>query len=67
MKTKDGYAFFEREVCSMSDSLMDFISNRIKENSSLFTKKEYESIKNNKNLIKKIYILGIYDGNQIEK
>ena len=36
-----------------------FIEQRIKENKKMFSKKELEIIKNNKLLIKKIYILAI--------
>ena len=40
-------------------SLDKFIEQRIKENRKMFSKKELLIIKNNKSLIKKIYILAI--------
>ena len=43
------------------DLLKKFLEKRIEENKNLFSHKELEIIKQNPNLIKKIYILGIRD------
>lgn len=45
--------------------LNEFIKERIKENEVLFNKQECDIINNNRNLIKKIYILGVKDGKEI--
>ena len=42
--------------------LNEFIKERIKENEVLFYKPVCDIINNNRNLIKKIYILGVKDG-----
>ncbi len=41
------------------DILGKFVAERIEENKKLFTKQEIMSIKNNNNLVKKIYLLGL--------
>ena len=43
------------------DLLKNFLEKRIEENKNLFSHEELEIIKQNPNLIKKIYILGIKD------
>ena len=43
------------------DLLKKFLEKRIEENKNLFSHEELEIIKQNPNLIKKIYILGIRD------
>ena len=43
------------------DLLKKFLEKRIEENKNLFSHEELEIIKQNPNLIKKIYILGIKD------
>ena len=45
------------------DLLKKFLEKRIEENKNLFSHEELEMIKQNPNLIKKIYILGIKDTN----
>ena len=45
------------------DLLKKFLEKRIEENKNLFSHQELEIIKQNPNLIKKIYILGIKDTN----
>ncbi len=45
------------------DLLKNFLEKRIEENKNLFSQEELEIIKQNPNLIKKIYILGIKDTN----
>ncbi len=45
------------------DLLKNFLEKRIEENKNLFSHEELEIIKQNPNLIKKIYILGIKDTN----
>ncbi len=45
------------------DLLKKFLEKRIEENKNLFLHEELEIIKQNPNLIKKIYILGIKDTN----
>ncbi len=45
------------------DLLKKFLEKRIEENKNLFSHEELEIIKQNPNLIKKIYILGIKDTN----
>lgn len=45
------------------DLLKKFLKKRIEENKNLFSHEELEIIKQNPNLIKKIYILGIKDTN----
>ena len=45
------------------DLLKKFLEKRIEENKNLFSQEELEIIKQNPNLIKKIYILGIKDTN----
>ncbi len=42
--------------------LDDFIKDRIQENKDLFTKEELEMIKNQKECVKKIYLLGFIHG-----
>ena len=42
--------------------LEEFIGERINCNRGLFNKKEYDIIIDNKELIKKVYILGVNDG-----
>ena len=49
----------------MKDSLMIFVKKRIEENKQFFNQDEYKLILKNKNLIKKIYILGLKDCKQI--
>lgn len=48
-------------------TLNNFIKERIKDNEVLFNKQEYDIINNNSDLIKKIYILGVKDGKEIQK
>ena len=48
----------------MKDKIEKLIKERIKANEKLFTAKELTDIKNIDNLIKKIYILGLLDGNE---
>ncbi len=47
------------------DILQNFLQKRIEENENLFSKRELELIKDNFNIVKKIYILGINDINDI--
>ena len=49
------------------DLLKKFLEKRIEENKNLFSHEELEIIKQNPNLIKKIYILGIKDTNNTIK
>lgn len=49
------------------DILRKFLEKRIKDNKKLFTDKELEIIKENFNIIKKIYILGIKDITDIKE
>lgn len=49
------------ETSKKKDLLKKFLEKRIKENKNLFSHQELEIIKQNPNLIKKIYILGIKD------
>lgn len=41
--------------------LKEIVKERVKENEKLFTKEELEFIKDNSNLIEKIYLLGLMD------
>ena len=43
------------------------VKERIKENEKLFSKKELKFINNNVNIIKKIYLIGLINGNEIWK
>lgn len=49
------------ETSKKKDLLKKFLEKRIEENKNLFSHQELEIIKQNNNLIKKIYILGIKD------
>ena len=49
------------ETSKKKDLLKKFLEKRIEENKNLFSHQELEIIKQNPNLIKKIYILGIRD------
>ena len=49
------------------DILKKFLEKRIKDNKKLFTNKELEIIKENFNVVKKIYILGIKDITDIKE
>ncbi len=49
------------------DILRKFLEKRIKDNKKLFTDKELKIIKENFNIIKKIYILGIKDITDIKE
>lgn len=49
------------------DILKKFLEKRIKDNKKLFTNKELEIIKENFNIVKKIYILGIKDITDIKE
>ena len=49
------------ETSKKKDLLKKFLEKRIEENKNLFSHQELEIIKQNPNLIKKIYILGIKD------
>ena len=49
------------ETSKKKDLLKKFLEKRIKENKDLFSHQELEIVKQNPNLIKKIYILGIKD------
>lgn len=49
------------ETSKKKDLLKNFLEKRIEENKNLFSHQELEIIKQNPNLIKKIYILGIKD------
>lgn len=49
------------ETSKKKDLLKKFLERRIEENKNLFSHQELEIIKQNPNLIKKIYILGIKD------
>lgn len=40
----------------------EILKERIKENEKLFNKKELKIVKENKNIIEKIYLIGILDG-----
>ena len=51
------------ETSKKKDLLKKFLEKRIEENKNLFSHQELEIIKQNNNLIKKIYILGIKDTN----
>ena len=51
------------ETSKKKDLLKNFLEKRIEENKNLFSHEELEIIKQNPNLIKKIYILGIKDTN----
>lgn len=51
------------ETSKKKDLLKKFLEKRIEENKNLFSHEELEIIKQNPNLIKKIYILGIKDTN----
>ena len=51
------------ETSKKKDLLKKFLEKRIEENKNLFSHQELEIIKQNPNLIKKIYILGIKDTN----
>ncbi len=41
--------------------LNEFIKERIKENIKMFSREELEILKNNKNILLKIYLLGMLD------
>ena len=45
----------------------EIVKDRIKENERLFTKQELKLIKDNDNIIKKIYLIGLIDGKNIWK
>ncbi len=51
------------ETSKKKDLLKNFLEKRIEENKNLFSYEELKIIKQNPNLIKKIYILGIKDTN----
>lgn len=52
-------------VLEEQNSIEKFILERIEENKELFTQKEMEIIKSNKIIIKKIYLLGAINFNEI--
>lgn len=60
---KEGILFMKRT--KKEDILQNFLQKRIEENENLFSKRELELIKDNFNIVKKIYILGINDINDI--
>ncbi len=50
-----------------SISLEDFIKERIQENKKLFTREEMEFMKNNKECLHKVYLLGAINGRDCYK
>mgnify|MGYP005766959235 FL=1 len=62
---KEGILFMKNS--RKKDILRKFLEKRIKDNKKLFTDKELKIIKENFNIIKKIYILGIKDITDIKE
>lgn len=55
------------ETSKKKDLLKKFLEKRIEENKELFSLQELKIIKQNPNLMKKIYILGLNDMNELKK
>ena len=55
------------ETSKKKDLLKKFLEKRIEENKDLFSLQELKIIKQNPNLMKKIYILGLNDMDELKK